>query len=50
MLLIFELNEVTERMLPCGTPSSWLYISDKVPPIIIQNFRFDKNLEINVGI
>ena len=30
MLFFFKLNKVTERMLPCGTPSSWLYMSDKV--------------------
>ena len=37
-VLLFKLNKVTERMLPCGTPSSWLYMSDKVPPILTEFF------------
>ena len=42
MLLIFILKSVTDSMLPCGTPSSWFWISDNVVPMQTWNFLSER--------
>ena len=50
MLFIFMLNSVTDKMLPCGTPSYWWYESERVLPTRTVKFLPVKHFEINFGI
>ena len=46
MLLILILNRVGDRMLPCGTPCSYLKVSDNVEPIRTLKDLSDKKFDI----
>ena len=45
IFLIFRLKIVTDNILPCGTPCSWLWSSVRVEPTLTLNSRLLKNSE-----
>ena len=49
MLLSLILNKVGDNILPCGTPCSWLKVSDNVAPILILKDLSDKKFDIKLG-
>jgi len=44
------LNSVTDKMLPCDTPSCWWSESEKMLATQTEKFLTVKHLEINVGL
>ena len=48
ILFIFILN-ITDKVLPRGTPSSWLWGLEKIDPTRTQNFLSERKLFMKLG-